>query len=124
MRSVFNNWIEVDLGQIVEYVVALLLNQNGYQRSQHLLAQGFQRFSGPANEHKAASNIPGIVVQFPNKNVQTLQRVPWTDVLDLLGRNGEEIMTRLLLDCAIFPCVDDRKGVFYQLSGMSFYSPG
>lgn len=97
--------------------MALLFNQNGYQRSQHLLAQGFQRFSGLANEHKASSNIPGIVVQFPNKSVQTLQRVPWTDVLDLLGRNGEEIMLKLLLDCAIFPCIDDRKGVFYQLSG-------
>lgn len=46
-----------------------------------------------------------------------MQQVPWTDVLDLLGSHGEEIMLRLLLDCAIFPCMDDRKGVFYQLSG-------
>ena len=97
--------------------MGLLLNQNGYQRSQHLLAQGFQRFAGPVNEHKAASNIPGVVVQFENKNVQALQRVPWTDVLDLLGSNGEEIMLRLLLDCAVFPCIYDRKGVYYQLSG-------
>lgn len=57
------------------------------------------------------------MAQFQNTNVQTLQQVPWTDVLDLLGSNGEEIMLRLLLDCGIFPCIDQRKGVYYQLSG-------
>lgn len=99
----------------MEYVVATLFNRN--KRPQHILAQGFQRLSGPANENKAPSHIPGIIIQYPNKNVQSLQRVPWTDVLDLLGSHGEEIMLRLLLDCAIFPCMDYRKGVFYQLSG-------
>lgn len=29
-------------------------------------------------------------------------------------------MLRLLLDCGIFPCIDHRKGVFYQLSGRFF----
>lgn len=76
---------------------------------------------GPrANEPQAMTNIPGIMVQYPNKNVQTLQQVPWTDVLDLLGSNGEEIMLKLLLDCGIFPCIDHRKGIFYQLSGRLF----
>lgn len=70
-----------------------------------------------ANEPQTMTNIPGIMVQYPNKNVQTLQQVPWTDVLDLLGSNGEEIMLKLLLDCGIFPCIDHRKGIFYQISG-------
>ena len=30
-------------------------------------------------------------------------------------------MLRLLLDCGIFPCIDHRKGVFYQLSGRFFF---
>jgi len=63
------------------------------------------------------TNIPGIMVQYPNKNVQILQQVPWTDVLDLLGSNGEEVMLKLLLDCGIFPCIDHRKGIYYQISG-------
>lgn len=73
-----------------------------------------------ANEPQAMTNIPGIMVQYPNKNVQALQQVPWTDVLDLLGSNGEEIMLKLLLDCGIFPCIDYRKSIFYQLSGRLF----
>lgn len=76
---------------------------------------------GPrANEPQTMTNIPGIMVQYPNKNVQTLQQAPWTDVLELLGSNGEEIMLKLLLDCGIFPCIDHRKGIFYQLSGRLF----
>ena len=82
------------------------------------------RISGsrpPPDEHEARSNIPGILSQYPNTNVQTLRQAPWTDILDLLGSNGEEIMLRLLLDCGIFPCIDHRKGVFYQLSGRFFF---
>jgi len=56
---------------------------------------------------------------YPNQNVSTLTQAPWTDVLGLLGRSGEEIMMRLLLDCGIFSCLDRRKGVYYQISGMS-----
>lgn len=103
--------------QIVEYVIATLFNRKGYQRPQHLLAHGFQRVLGRANEPQVMTNIPGIIAQYPNKNVQILQRAPWADVLDLLGSNGEEIMLKLLLDCGIFPCIDHRKGIFYQLSG-------
>lgn len=65
------------------------------------------------------SSIPGIVIQFPNKNVATLKQSPWAEILGLLGQNGEEIMMRLLLDCGIYAPIDAPRGVLYQLSGMS-----
>lgn len=66
------------------------------------------------------SNIPGVVVQFPNHHVQTLKEAPWADVLGLLGSNGEEIMMRLLFDCGLFASIGAKKGIFYQLSGALF----
>jgi telomerase reverse transcriptase len=65
-----------------------------------------------------AYNIPGVVSRFPNHHATTLKQAPWTDVLGLLGLNGDDIMIRLLLDCGVFPCIDQKKATFYQLSGM------
>lgn len=77
----------------------------------HGLRPGSHRTGG------APCSIPGYVEVFPNRNAQALKQAPWTDVLDLLGCNGEEIMLRLLLNCGIFTAVDCRKGVYYQVSG-------
>lgn len=55
----------------------------------------------------------------PNHNVQALKQAPWTDVLTLLGSNGDEIMVRLLLDCGTFTAVNKIEGVYYQISGKS-----
>jgi telomerase reverse transcriptase len=108
--------------QIVDFVVSSLFNRNGfsYQRPQHLLAHGFHRASGPdqrTEDHALASSIPGLVLRYPNRNVETLKQAPWTNVLALLGGNGDEIMLRLLLDCGIFTAIDHRKGIYYQISG-------
>lgn len=111
--------------QIVDFVITSLFNRNGfsYHRPQHLLAHGYQRAgaSERMTDNLAAptSSIPGLVVRFPNRNVETLKHAPWTNVLALLGGNGEEIMLRLLLDCGIFTAIDHRKGIYYQLSGES-----
>lgn len=70
------------------------------------------------------TNIPGIVSQFPNQNVQVLKDCAWTEVLDLLGSNGEEIMMQLLFDCGVFAAINARKGIYYQLSGMASSSCG
>lgn len=62
--------------------------------------------------------IPGIVSQFPNQNAEMLKRGAWTEVLGLLGSNGDEIMMQLLFDCGIFTAINARRGIYYQLSGM------
>lgn len=107
--------------QIVDFVISVLFNRSGlsYQKPQHLLAVGFQRATGPSPLENGAlpSSIPGIIAQYPNKNVEALKKAPWADVLGLLGSHGEEIMLRLLLDCGIFTCVDSRRRTYYQISG-------
>lgn len=103
--------------QIVDFVILTLFNRIGFskQKPRHLLTHGFQRATaGRALE----SGISGLEEQYPNQNAQALRQAPWTDVLALLGGSGEEIMMRLLLDCGIFRCLDRRRGVFYQISGM------
>ncbi|KAJ5558312.1 Telomere reverse transcriptase [Penicillium sp. DV-2018c] len=104
--------------EVVDFVIWKLFNHNSssYQRSQHLLAHGFQR---PAMGRAAQNtNIPGVVSQFPNKNVETIRGGAWAEILGLLGSNGEQIMLQLLLDCGIFAAVDAKRGIYYQLSGL------
>ncbi|EAW11871.1 telomerase reverse transcriptase [Aspergillus clavatus NRRL 1] len=108
--------------EIVDFVISALFNRHAfsYQKPQHLLTHGFQRAGGP--DVKLASSIPGLARRYPNKNVQCLKQAPWTDVLGLLGGNGEEIMLRLLFDCGIFMAIDHRKGIYYQISGLPLSS--
>jgi telomerase reverse transcriptase len=65
-------------------------------------------------------NIPGVVLQIPNPHVIALKTSPWTDVLSLLGGDGEDIMSKLLIDCGVFSCVDEEKAAYRQISGMLF----
>lgn len=117
------------IAQIVDFVIASLFSRNGFssQRPQHLLAHSYQRAGASermTDNHAApTSTIPGLVVRYPNRNVETLKHAPWTNVLALLGGNGEEIMLRLLLDCGIFTAIDHRKGIYYQISGESCQPP-
>ncbi|OAX77776.1 hypothetical protein ACJ72_07921, partial [Emergomyces africanus] len=108
---------------IVDFAIFSLFNRSrdSIYRPPHLLCHGFQRATNqcaPNQEHDALAGIRGIVPQYPNKNVSTLKNPPWTDVLGLLGKSCEEIMLHLLLDCCIFIQVDEKKGSFYQLSGI------
>lgn len=61
--------------------------------------------------------IRGVVPLYPNQNVSILKGGAWADILGLLGKSGEEIMMRLLLDCGIFISAHEQKGNYYQLSG-------
>lgn len=97
-------------------IESLFRHSGPYQRPEHLLTHGFRRAKPGQN---ALDNIPGLVAQFPNHNVRTLKNAPWADVLGLLGEHGDEIMMRLLFDCGIFCPIDAKKGMFYQLSGMT-----
>ncbi|EEP82887.1 predicted protein [Uncinocarpus reesii 1704] len=111
------------LKEIVDFAILTLFNQqrSSHFRPPHLLCHGFQRASGHGawnQEHGAMAGIPGLVPQYPNKNVSMLKAFPWTDVLDLLGANCEEIMLHLLLDCGLFISLDPSRGTYYQLSGI------
>ncbi|KAJ6184750.1 Telomere reverse transcriptase [Penicillium mononematosum] len=102
--------------EVVDFVIWKLFNNNNGSKPQHLLTHGFQRPSMVQNVQQ--TNIPGIVSQFPNQNVQVLKGGAWAEVLDLLGSNGEEIMMQLLFDCGVFAAINARKGIYYQLSGI------
>ncbi|KAJ5729255.1 Telomere reverse transcriptase [Penicillium malachiteum] len=100
--------------EVVDFVIGQLFKR--HKKPEHVLTHGFQRpFMG---NNAIKSNIPGVVVQFPNENVSTLKESPWTEVLSLLGQNGDEIMLRLLFDCGIFAPINAHKGSYYQLSGL------
>jgi telomerase reverse transcriptase len=88
------------------------------------LANGFhlatRRQIGEQKFGAMTFNIPGVVLQIPNPHVITLKTSPWTDVLSLLGGDGEDIMAKLLIDCGVFSCIDEEKASYSQLSGMHF----
>lgn len=98
-------------------IETLFARTPGYQKPQHLLTHGYARYR-PTDPSVLEASILGLVAQFPNKNVLTLKGSPWSDVLGLLGQNGDEIMMRLLFDCGIFAPVNAQRGIYYQLSGM------
>ena len=103
---------------MVDFVIWKLFNQTGYGKPQNLLANGFQRPS--VGLQAQDTEIPGVVSRFPNHSVATLKGNPWTEVLGLLGINGEDIMMRLLFDCGVFAPINAQKGVYYQLSGIDW----
>ena len=85
-----------------------------------MLCHGYQRVGNPrqANEdHCAFAGIPGLVSRYPNSNVGTLKDATWTEVLGLLGKDGERIMLDLILHCGLYVPVERSKGSYYQLSG-------
>ena len=89
-------------------------------RPPHMLCHGYQRATGSNNsfeDHCALAGIPGIISHFPNYNVNVVKKADWTEVLDLLGKEGDRIMLDLVLQCDIFQLVNGGQGNFYQLSG-------
>ncbi|GLA36047.1 hypothetical protein AnigIFM63309_001705 [Aspergillus niger] len=109
--------------ELVDFVISSLFNRDRFSRQKplHLLTRGYRRVSAhPAHyrNRTVSCSIAGLEVQFPNDNVQQLKQAPWTEVLGLLGDNGEEIMLKLLLDCGIFMAVDQKRGIYFQLSGL------
>ncbi|KAF7718306.1 Uncharacterized protein PECH_001106 [Penicillium ucsense] len=103
--------------EIVNFVIeSLFARSRGYQKSPHLLGQGYAPHR-PTDPSLLGTSILGLVAKFPNSNVRTLKQAPWSEVLALLGQDGDEIMIRLLFDCGIFAPINAKRGVYYQLSG-------
>ncbi|KAL8655691.1 MAG: hypothetical protein Q9226_002939 [Calogaya cf. arnoldii] len=86
----------------------------------HMLCHGYQRRNVRMynDEQGTLSGIPGIALHYPNSHVGTLKSKSWSDILNLLGKDGEQIMLDLLIDCAVYAGVENGQGNFYQLSGV------
>ena len=114
------------LSDLVDFAIWQLFHKTHRHahRPPHMLCHGFQRAANPrqANEdHCAVAGIPGIVSHYPNANVNALKGSSWSDVLGLLGKEGDRIILDLVMDCGIFRAGDEGQGNYYQLSGR--YSP-
>ncbi|UNI21054.1 RNA-directed DNA polymerase [Purpureocillium takamizusanense] len=104
--------------EIVDFVIWLLFRRQGTgaDRPKHILCDGYIK---GANAREAAdSGIHNICRRHPNSHVDTLKQAPWTHLLVLLGKSGEEIMVNLLVGCSVFSAVEAGLGNYYQLSGL------
>ena len=107
--------------QIIDSAIWLLFHKMhpSVYRPIHLLCRGYER-AGPrshAGLDPHGVGIPGILAQCPNDHVAALKGSQWSEVRDLLGKEGERIMLSLVLDCGIFVGVSSGKDNFCQLSG-------
>ena len=110
------------LSDLIDYTISRLFHtiHRHAHRPPHMLCHGFQRVSNPRRmneDHCAVAGIPGIVSYYPNSNVNALKGSCWTEVLALLGKEGDRILLDLFLDCAIFVEGGEGQGNYYQLSG-------
>lgn len=110
------------LSDLVDFAIWLLFHKTHRHahRPPHMLCHGFQRASNPRQineDHCAIAGIPGIVSHYPNANVTALKGSSWTEMLGLLGKEGDRIMLDLFVDCAIFVAGDEGLSNYYQLSG-------
>ncbi|KAL8811751.1 MAG: hypothetical protein Q9223_002113 [Gallowayella weberi] len=119
--------VEADLAKlldrtlIVDFAIWLLFHRIHRQayKPRHMLCHGYQRRAAPmfSDNPEGLSVIPGVALHYPNSHVATLKSRSWSVLLNLLGKDGEQIMLDLLLECAIYAGVENGKGNFYQLSG-------
>ena len=112
----------VSLSDIVDFSIWTLFHRNyrSIAKPQHLLCQGFQRAhaSYSANrEHCAMGNIPGLILHYPNNNVNQLKSAIWEDLFSLMGMAGERLMLDLLTSHNIFLPVSSDKNNLNQICG-------
>lgn len=108
---------EANSKKIVDFVIWLLFRRQGTisERPKHLLCDGFTKGAGA--REATDSGIHNICRRQPNSQVDALKQAPWTHLLVLLGKSGEEIMVNLLVGCSVFVSVEAGLGNYYQLSG-------
>lgn len=85
-----------------------------------MLCHGYQRTNNPRQpneDHPVLAGIPGLVSYYPNSNISTLKSAGWSDILRLLGKEGDRVMLDMILGCGIFVAINGARGNFYQLSG-------
>ena len=69
------------------------------------------------NLEQGSAAIPGLIYHFPNNHVNILKGPGWTELLGLLGKEGERLMLDLIMDNDIFVAAKAGLGNYYQLSG-------
>ena len=116
------------LSDLVDHAISTLFHKihRNVHRPSHMLCHGFQRASNPRKnneDHCAVAGIPGIVSYYPNSNVSALKGSSWSDLLALLGEEGNHLLLDLLLDYDIFVNGEEGQGNYYQLSGMDHPCP-
>lgn len=114
---------EQQIEEVVDFVIWNLFHDTTTIscRPKHILCHGYQRAiaqKGVDRTPAAAPKIQGLILEQPNPNAQALKQAPWTEILALLGKDGNRIMLNLLLDCAIFLHLSAGKDNYYQLSGV------
>jgi telomerase reverse transcriptase len=70
----------------------------------------------------AGSAIPGIISTYPNSHVTSMKAWPWSQVLSLMGKEGEMAMIDLIVDCGVFIAVENGCGTYHQMSGTLSHS--
>ena len=113
------------LSDLVDYAISRLFHKThrNTHKPPHMLCHGFQRAGNQRqthDDHCAVAGIPGIVSFYPNANVNVLKGSCWTEILALLGKEGERILLDLLLDCGVFVAGEEGLGNYYQLSGIGY----
>ncbi|KAL9578805.1 MAG: hypothetical protein Q9212_005488, partial [Teloschistes hypoglaucus] len=106
--------------EIIDFAIWLLFHRvhRHSHKPMHMLCHGYQRMKAPVlhEEQTTLVGIPGLVLHYPNSHVRTLKTRPWTDLLNFLGKDGEQIMLDLLLNAAVYMSVENGRGNYYQLS--------
>ena len=108
--------------ELIDFTIWRLFNRTHRHahRPPHMLCHGYQRVNNlrqPNEDQCAIAGIPGLVSYYPNSNVDLLKGAAWTGVLNLLGKEGDQIMLKIFLDCGLFVAIDEGQGNYYQLSG-------
>lgn len=114
--------LRTDNFQIVDFAIWLLFQKSRTPtgRVQHLLCQGFRKNVNSRTIHKdghVTAAIPGVLSVHPNDHVAAMKSSPWTEVLALMGQEGERVMIDLILDCGVYVCIDAGSGIYHQLNG-------
>ncbi|OWP01965.1 telomerase reverse transcriptase [Marssonina coronariae] len=109
--------------EIVDFAIWLLFSKTApvFGKLPHLLCQGFRKNVSRRSINqgeKAAATIPGVISTYPNSHVTSMKAQPWTQVLILMGKEGERAMIDLILDCGVFLAIESGHGTFHQLSGI------
>lgn len=107
---------------LVDFAIWLLFHKvhRSSHKPPHMLCHGYQRATSPhypSENHCAVAGIPGVVSRYPNENVSTMKNAAWTDILGILGKEGDEIMLSVIVDCSLFAAIDGGRQNHYQLSG-------
>ncbi|KAI1000221.1 hypothetical protein K3495_g7977 [Podosphaera aphanis] len=107
---------------IVDFAIWLLFSKSyaSAGRNQHLLCQGYRKYvayGSMSKKQNVHSDIPGLYSICSNSHVASLKAAPWPKVLAQFGKDGDQAMVDLIINCGIYLPVGNSVGNYHQLSG-------